>query len=97
MPPPFSRTFGSKRGDFLEGAGDSNLLSSIAGGVLCFWYRTAVGGLPNCSTWSPVVPQDTARPSTVLLLGSRVIEESSIKPPTTLIVNALQENLQGAS
>jgi hypothetical protein len=36
------------------------------------------------------VPQDIGRPSTVLLLGSRVIEESSIKPPITSIINAFQ-------
>jgi hypothetical protein len=49
-----------------------------------------VGGLPNLLTWSPLVPQARRRPSTVLLLESRVIEESSIEPPTALIINALQ-------
>jgi len=84
MPPPFSKNLGSKRGDFLEGAGDSILLSGIACGVLSFWYGTAVGGLPNLLTWSLLVPQVVARPSTVLLLESRVIEESTVyshQPP----------------
>jgi hypothetical protein len=77
---------GSKRGDFLEGAGDSSLLSNIAGGVLFCWYGMAVDGLPNYLTWSLFVPQIQARPSTVLLLESRVIEDFSIQPPTTLII-----------
>ena len=51
----------------------------------------AVDGLPNYLTWSLFVPQIQARPSTVLLLESRVIEESSIQPPIALIINALQE------
>lgn len=64
---------------------------SIAGGLLIFWCGTAAGGLPNFVTWSLFVPQVKKRPSTVPLLGSRVIEESSIQPPTTLIINALRE------
>ena len=91
MSPSLLENLGSKRGDFLEGAVDSILLFSIASGVLICWYGTAVGGLPNFLTWSLFVPQVRRRPSTVLLLESRVIEESSIQPPTTLIINALQE------
>jgi hypothetical protein len=47
MSPSLLEILGFKRGDFLEGAGDSNLLSNIAGGVLFCWYGMAVGGLPN--------------------------------------------------
>jgi hypothetical protein len=61
------------------------------GGVLCCWCETAVGGLPNFLAWSLFVPQVTGKAIYRSPLRSRFIEESSIQPPTTLIINALQE------